>query len=97
MQPVSVPKVTPLAATVALTPSQKPSYTMFMVPACALTAKPMTIAAKANLAFPKGDRPIDFISGVFMFLFFPFVVRANPERSRFSRAGRGSGGLAGVA
>ena len=31
----------------------------------------------------KADRAIDSEPGVFIFLFFPFVVRANPERSRF--------------
>ena len=31
----------------------------------------------------KGDRGINFTCGVFIFLFFSLVVRANPERSRF--------------
>jgi hypothetical protein len=30
----------------------------------------------------KGDRGVNFTCGVFTFLFFRFVVRTNPERSR---------------
>jgi len=47
-----------------------------MSKACALTAKPMTIAAKANVAFPKGDRLVEFFkSRVVIFFVFIFLLR----------------------